>query len=193
MYRTPRTCQQCKQPFVPGNSRQRYCNMACAGLARRGRVLSGARQDHPNWKGDAAGSGAKHRRAQAEYTLGPCEDCGATGTDRHHKDSDPGNNRPENIAILCRRCHMERDGRLERLRQSCPQVRPPKPCVNCGTPYKPLRKGRCTGCNAYLRAHGIERPESARRKRRGFNCADTAGGERWEPEEFGFEEGEGDA
>lgn len=58
-------------------------------------------------------------RAQARrlYQLGACEDCGRPGVDRHHKDGDTDNNLPENIAILCRRCHQEEDGRLEGLRE----------------------------------------------------------------------------
>jgi hypothetical protein len=46
-----------------------------------------------------------------------CERCETDGAvDRHHKDGDPFNNVPENIASLCRRCHMEVDGRLHRKR-----------------------------------------------------------------------------
>lgn len=35
---------------------------------------------------------------------------------------------------------------------------PPKPCKNCGREVKPLRKGRCNRCSAYLAKHGVERP-----------------------------------
>ncbi len=38
------------------------------------------------------------------------------------------------------------------------RLSPPKPCVNCNRPSKPLRHGRCHSCNEYVRRHGIERP-----------------------------------
>lgn len=41
-----------------------------------------------------------------------CERCqNAPAVDRHHVDGDPLNNVAENIQSLCRRCHMEVDGR----------------------------------------------------------------------------------
>lgn len=52
--------------------------------------------------------------AQSLVEMRPCEGCGRPGLDRHHIDGDPLNNSPENIVVLCRRCHMEQDGRLER-------------------------------------------------------------------------------
>lgn len=35
---------------------------------------------------------------------------------------------------------------------------PPRPCMVCDVPYKPLRRGRCHSCNEYWRRHGAERP-----------------------------------
>lgn len=67
------------------------------------------------WKGDAATVHVKRERARKLYALGPCQACGAPGRDRHHRDGDTGNNSPENIRILCRRCHMAEDGRLQAL------------------------------------------------------------------------------
>lgn len=41
-----------------------------------------------------------------------CERCDTSpAVDRHHIDGDPLNNVPSNIQSLCRRCHMEVDGR----------------------------------------------------------------------------------
>lgn len=77
-------------------------------------------EGHYAWKGDAASTTTKRERTQALFPVGgPCERCGeAPSTDRHHIDGDTGNNVRGNIAILCRRCHMIVDGRLERLHQS---------------------------------------------------------------------------
>lgn len=113
---------------------------------------------HHNYKGDAAKDGAKRLRAVRMYALGTCERCGvAKATDRHHKDGNTGHNERSNIALLCRRCHMIEDGRLERLIKLDRPVRVgPLPCCVCSNLSKPLRRGRCHRCNEYLRRHGEE-------------------------------------
>lgn len=73
---------------------------------------------HHNWLGDKVTAKSGRSRAQRLYrTIGPCEVCGNEKTERHHIDSNTANNASNNIAILCRRCHMQTDGRLEKLRQ----------------------------------------------------------------------------
>ncbi len=72
--------------------------------------------DHPQWKGDAAREGTKRARARRAYPLGKCERCERTAVDRHHIDGNTGNNAPENIARLCRRCHYAADGRIDAMR-----------------------------------------------------------------------------
>jgi hypothetical protein len=121
--------------------------------------------DNPSWKGAAAPPDTKRGRARRLYALGPCERCSAPGYDRHHKDGDTGNNEPDNVEILCRRCHMQEDGRLaafaEAWRRSPTSRRTPsKPCRICGREAKPLRRGRCNLCSDYFRHHGKERPPS---------------------------------
>lgn len=94
MARHARECQRCSQYIKRGES-------------------------HYAWKGDAASTTTKRERIQKRISLKGvvCESCRvAPATDRHHIDSDPGNNVRENIALLCRRCHMTADGRLERFR-----------------------------------------------------------------------------
>jgi hypothetical protein len=34
--------------------------------------------------------------------------------------------------------------------------RPPRPCVVCGRPAKPRRRGRCHACDEYFRRRGVE-------------------------------------
>lgn len=71
---------------------------------------------HHARKGDDVSKEVGHARARALVPdLGDCEDCGKPAMDRHHIDDNPANNSPGNIAILCRRCHMVRDGRLEKM------------------------------------------------------------------------------
>lgn len=123
--------------------------------------------DHYAWKGKDARPETQRERCQRMYPLDGvvCEHkgCEKPATDRHHVSGDTNDNRRENIQLLCRRHHMEVDGRLDALREMVPPVQPPKPCANCGVPSKPLRKGRCHACNEYLRRHGVERtPENSR-------------------------------
>lgn len=109
-------------------------------------------ESHYAWKGDSALANTKRERVANRPLDGVCERCAVKpGTDRHHKDGDPGNNAPSNLTLLCRSCHMIEDGRLERFMAYKPPVTPPKPCVECGKPSKPLRRGLCHACNERLR------------------------------------------
>jgi hypothetical protein len=124
-----------------------------------------------SWKGDAAKPDVKRKRARRLYALGPCEQCGKPAFDRHHKDGDTGNNTPENVAILCRRCHMKTDGRLEALHKLAEDrkgkiKKAPSPCAVCGRLAKPLRKGKCHACNEFFRRNGVDRTPDDERPRR---------------------------
>lgn len=115
------------------------------------------------WKGDVACNSSKRERCQRRFKLGKCERCGKRGTDRHHKDGNPGNNNPRNVMVVCRRCHMIIDGRLEssikRLKQLSSVFKRAKKCLACKRPYKPLRHGRCAACQAFFRTHGRDHPK----------------------------------
>ena len=103
---------------------------------------------------------SKRERARRWYTIDMCEMCGKKAIDRHHIDGDCGNNVRGNLMFLCRKCHMDVDGRLARLpSRYTPPVVPLKPCVNCKTPSKPLRKGLCHACNEYKRRNNTDRPQ----------------------------------
>lgn len=74
-------------------------------------------RDHHAWVGDQVSLRSGRSRAERLYPdIGPCQRCGAAKAERHHRDGNTGNNDPTNIDILCRRCHMSVDGRLDRLR-----------------------------------------------------------------------------
>ncbi len=102
--------------------------------------------------------GTGRMRARVAYpTLGKCERCKTkNATDRHHKDGDTFNNIRANVAFLCRKCHMEEDGRLGSLAVLPRPKHPSKPCAICGTPSNALRKSRCHRCNEYFRRNGAE-------------------------------------
>ena len=75
------------------------------------------RENNNAWKGDAAATQTGRNRAISWFPIEgkDCLDCGAKATERHHVDENTLNNDPSNIAFLCRRCHMKRDGRLAQL------------------------------------------------------------------------------
>jgi hypothetical protein len=128
-------------------------------------------EERTDWKGDKAGPSAKRARAQRYYpVLGVCQHCKEVpAVERHHIDENPGNNEPGNILMVCRSCHMQIDGRIHNLRES--YELPPKICIICDRPSKPLRRGRCHACNEYFRRNGTERPfgEDNGIKLRGFD------------------------
>lgn len=139
--------------------KRRFCSVGCSNSAP-GVHPPPTGDRSPWWKGDAALPTTKRQRAQKSYPLGACQDCGDPATDRHHRDGDTGNNAPANIAILCRRCHMRIDGRLEQLAATQRPRVDARPCINCGRVREPraLARGRCTACADYWRRKGMERP-----------------------------------
>ena len=71
-------------------------------------------ENHPRWAGDAISEKGGRKRALRMYPdIGPCSKCGAENAERHHVDANTANNHPSNIEVLCRRHHMEADGRLD--------------------------------------------------------------------------------
>lgn len=83
------------------------------------------------------------RQAQKLYVAKICERCTATNRklERHHKNGDPLDNRPENIEILCTKCH--------RVHHRPDQIK--VECVICKTIFVPkdhrrAKRARC--CSA---------------------------------------------
>lgn len=71
-------------------------------------------KNNHGWLGDeVSAKGGRTRAIRAFPEIGPCEMCGAARAERHHRDGNTANNAPSNIAPLCRKCHMAKDGRLE--------------------------------------------------------------------------------
>jgi len=133
----------------------RFCSKKCQYEGFKG-------TNNPRWVGDRAKVASGNMRAIKLYTLTTCIICGKPASDRHHKDMNTLNNSNNNIMSLCRRCHMVEDGRLERLKALERKGRTQKHtnCIICNKQYKPMRKGRCACCDAYLRSHGFDKPEN---------------------------------
>ena len=73
--------------------------------------------EHHHWKGDSIKRVSGRTRAERDYQTKPCELCGNTKAERHHKDNNTANNKPNNIQFLCRKCHMQQDGRLNEFKR----------------------------------------------------------------------------
>jgi len=167
-------CKVCRESDVHAKGR---CARCAAYWRRTGRerptdrlLLFARGENHCAWKGDDASTTTKRERAQRMYSLGSCDECGKAAHDRHHRDSDTGNNAPENIGKLCRRCHMAEDGRLEAFRKlarsNAEKMRkPPRKCRICPRMTTVIRKGRCHTCAMYYRRRGVERPSILHRAR----------------------------
>jgi len=75
-------------------------------------------KDHHAWLGGKVSEKGGRTRALRLYPeIGPCVLCASPRSERHHLNENTADNRPENIVPLCRKCHMAKDGRLERFRQ----------------------------------------------------------------------------
>ena len=72
--------------------------------------------DHHGWKRNDIVVRSGRTRALRGYPQKDCENCGNPKSERHHIDNDTTNNHRSNIKFLCRKCHMEEDGRLEKFR-----------------------------------------------------------------------------
>lgn len=98
---------------VPFLSRKKGYKQTPEHIEKRKR--SGEKSHH--WTGDQVSERGGRARALRLYkNIGPCVRCGAVKAERHHKDGNTANNAVENIEALCRRCHMEIDGRMESCR-----------------------------------------------------------------------------
>ena len=97
------SCGHCGQLFTTTNSilsrgRGKYCSRRCAYDA------ISARTKNPK--------SGRARAGRAYPEIGDCERCGLPARDRHHIDGDTLNNDRSNVLFVCRRCHMELDGRI---------------------------------------------------------------------------------
>lgn len=119
-------------------------------------------EDNQGWKGDNVSHlNVGRKRARNRFRLPAiCDNClSLPAKDRHHKDGNPLNNQRTNISFLCRKCHMQEDGRLAILvAGAAREPLPPRPCSNCGSLVTRLWHGTCHACNEYSRRHGVQRP-----------------------------------
>ncbi len=118
------------------------------------------------WRGEDARLETKRSRIQRRLNTTTCVDCGGAGFDRRPINGDWNDVDPDHYIVLCRRCSMKRDGRLEKfiaVAKRPREIQPPKLCVNCNQYSKPLRKGLCHNCNEYFRRNGTHRTINKRK------------------------------
>lgn len=119
-----------------------------------------------------------------------CANCGGQPIEWHHEDHPlhPGHRvsclgancatferiqrEIDRCTPLCRRCHMQADGRLQKFVANTPHhILPPQYCTNCQREYKPLRRGYCSRCYEHI-VRGrvptgkIGRPKGAKDKKK---------------------------
>jgi 5-methylcytosine-specific restriction endonuclease McrA len=69
-------------------------------------ALNPNHQGKGNTTGYGPGWGRRHKALIRERAGHQCESCGATGRlDIHHRDRTKTNHHPDNLVVLCRRCH----------------------------------------------------------------------------------------
>lgn len=114
-------------------------------------------EKNPMWGGNNVKKQAGNDRARRLFKNNkcPCEVCNTNKVEIHHKDSNPLNNDVSNISWLCRKHHMEIDGRMEKLHIASRKSHLLNgrwsinfnECRNCGTSNKNHRaRGLCESC-----------------------------------------------
>ena len=108
----PKICVVCGKGFFIKAYREavyKVCSTECRVVYRRHRQ-TGA--NNSNWRHESNNYGTGHSRAIATFTLEPCVVCGSEKSERHHIDGNYMNNERSNIMFLCRKHHMQEDGRM---------------------------------------------------------------------------------
>lgn len=131
------SCRVCGQAFKGDRSKKsrRTCSTDCSK-----RLFQESRA---NLKGDTSTPQAARGRARNRVAVLACGRCGR-GVDGgrlevHHHDRNPYNNTPENLEVLCVRCHKAEHRLAARL------------CACCEQPFQPRRSSqafcshRCAG------------------------------------------------
>ena len=125
-------CEKCGVGFLRrkrSGKPQRFCSRSCAMSANMQSDVRRAQSgktgaDNAQWKGADITERSGRSRAIRAYPPGPCSRCPSPKGERHHKDGDTANNEPSNAEMLCRRCHMEVDGRLATVRVQMRELQP---------------------------------------------------------------------
>lgn len=135
MDKLKRICEKCGEQFKVkwACRKQRFCSKSCA--------HSG--ENNPSWVGDGVGIVQVH--AWMEKELGrpdKCSKCGKVGkVDLANKSGNYKRDKND-WEWLCRKCHMESDGRLEKFLSTSNKFNriPNRNCDQCGKEYWPYTR-----------------------------------------------------
>ena len=122
-------CPQCRLPFRPATSRQRYCQKECANAAHSTRMRGAGNSNFKD--GQSYALWFRTMRPLILERDGGCVMCGKTNAvikfvrlgkpgersamSIHHVDQNPANNSYLNLVVLCQHCHMShhKGGQIE--------------------------------------------------------------------------------
>lgn len=129
------TCPRCSNVFETRFKHQKYCSYKCAATDRRLKfgypTFSGKKHTtehkiamsvnrmkdkNPNWKGENVSYGGLHCRIRAHSNIP--ELCQSCKKEKAYDAANISGNYLHDLSdweFLCRRCHMLKDGRLQRL------------------------------------------------------------------------------
>lgn len=116
-------------------SRRKYCNRQCMAMGMTGAIKAPPKPQ-------------SSRRRSAKMNAGACEHCGGSSyLHVHHKDENPLNNDPSNLATLCMSCHLKEHWRIWKATKF-----QPKQCKHCQRHARHL--GMCGLHYQRYRRHG---------------------------------------
>lgn len=122
-------CKGCGIEFKPNRKGQIYCCVRCSKLGNR----------NPAWKGDAVTNKCLHRWVEEQIGRpDSCTKCGKKGKVDLANKSELYLRDLDDWEWLCRKCHMDSDGRLAVfLSHSAAKKLPLKQCPNCLMMFEP--------------------------------------------------------
>ncbi len=125
-------CETCGQWFLSKRKSARFC---------------------PGWKCHQTTNNYKEKRRVREERAR--RSAGIPQRVVHPKQDKPCANCGETFRVSRTRRHCCSRRCAARLRAGIPRpIQLPRPCIECGTPYKPLRRGRCNKCRLRERKRG---------------------------------------
>jgi hypothetical protein len=97
---------------------RKFCSMECKGNAEVGVAKENRGEKNGMWKGEGVGYGALHEYVKSHLTQPlNCEKCGLPKKlDLANRSGDYKRDLRD-WEYLCRKCHMENDGRLAKMRK----------------------------------------------------------------------------